>query len=367
MPGRGPPAVDDDAGTLDGGVTPAGPESPTDADPADTTLVVVAGTTATGEIEGISAAGGDHTAATHTPIADAEILTDGRVRSAATLPVGPDGCPTPAVLSRAVVETLGLETVVVDAGLAASPATATRTVGDGPGNDIREPVAVADAATIYDRARAVGRSLSADRVVVGETVPGGTTTALAVLRALDRPTAVSSSLPDNPVALKRAVVADALAASDLAPGDLAGRPLAAVRAVGDPVLPAVAGIARGATATDTTVLLGGGTQMAAVAALLRGLGVETPTRAATTAYVAGDETVDLTRLGAALSLAWTVTDPELEKLGDHPVAAGYGAGAGKEGVAAGGALAVADDADVLPAVRSRTERVYERLSDTSSS
>ncbi|MEZ3143823.1 nicotinate-nucleotide--dimethylbenzimidazole phosphoribosyltransferase [Halobaculum sp. MBLA0143] len=355
MTRRGSSSVDD------------GLAEPRDGDTADTALVVVAGTTATGEIEGISAAGGDPAAAVHTPVADTEILTRGRVRSAATLPVGPNGCPTPAVLSRAVVETLGLETLVVDAGLAASPATQTRRVADRSGADIREAVAVPDAAGTYDRARAVGRSLSADRVVIGETVPGGTTTAMAVLRALGRPTAVSSSLPDNPTALKNTVVADALAASGIAPGDLAGRPLAAVRAVGDPVLPAVAGVVRGATATDTTVVLGGGTQMAAVAALLRGLGVETPLRAATTAYVAADETADLARLGTALSLAWTVTDPALAELGDHPVAAGYAAGAGKEGVGAGGALAVADEAGALAAVRSRVERVYERLSESSSS
>lgn len=330
------------------------------AEPSETAVVLVAGTTATGEIDGISAAGGDPASAAHTPVADAELLTRGRVETA-PVPVGPDGCPTPAVLSRAVVETLGLDTLVVDAGLAASPATETHRVAADPGADVREPVAVPEAAEIYDRARAVGRSVAADRVVVGETVPGGTTTALATLTALGRPATVSSSLPDNPLALKREVVADGLAASDAAPGDFAGRPLAAVRAVGDPVTPAVAGVTRGAVATDTTVLLGGGTQMAAAAALLRGRGVETPLRAATTAYVARDESADLERLGAALSLSWTVTDPALSASGDHPVATGYGAGAGKEGVGAGGTLAVADETDALAAVRDRVARLYERV------
>ena len=43
-----------------------------------------------------------------------------------------------------------------------------------------------------------------DLIVVGESIPGGTTTALAVLRALgiDARFKVSSSMPENPHNLK---------------------------------------------------------------------------------------------------------------------------------------------------------------------
>jgi uncharacterized protein (TIGR00303 family) len=339
---------------------------PTDArstGETETLLVLVAGTTGTARVPGISAAGSDPTLRRYTPSADAEILVCGEPVAAPAVPVSPTGTPTPAVLTRAVVETLGLDTLVVDAGLREPAAVETHDVGAAPGRDVREPVAVPAARRIYESARDLGRSLDAARVVVGETIPGGTTTAMAVLTALGEPTAVSSSLPQNPTARKRAVVASALTASDTARGDSADTPLEAVRLVGDPVLPAVAGVARGAAEADARVVLGGGTQLAAAAALLRHDGVGVPLKLATTSFVAADETAAVDRLAAALSLKLTVTDPDFAVVGDHPAVAGYRDGEAKEGVCAGGALAVAADRDALAPVRERVVRVYERLVD----
>ncbi|MUW15878.1 TIGR00303 family protein, partial [Halorubrum sp. CBA1125] len=67
----------------------------------DATLVVVAGTTATAAIDGISAAGADPTLRAHTPSADLEIVADGRPAPSSPVPVSPAGCPTPAVVTRA--------------------------------------------------------------------------------------------------------------------------------------------------------------------------------------------------------------------------------------------------------------------------
>ncbi|WP_135806441.1 nicotinate-nucleotide--dimethylbenzimidazole phosphoribosyltransferase [Halorussus marinus] len=324
-------------------------------------FVLVSGATRTAEIDGISAAGADPALMAHTPSADAEIVEYGRPVDAPVVPVSPTGCPTPAVVTRAVRERLGFETLIVDAGLAAPTGAPTVEVGSGPGGDVREPEPVADASETFAAARDLGASLPDEELVVAETVPGGTTTALGVLSALGERASVSSSLPDNPMGLKREVVADALAASDLSAGDCRGDPRGAVRRMGDPVLAAVAGLTRGALDAGTDVTLAGGTQLAAAGALVRHAGIEAPLELATTRFVADDDTAAIGALADDLDLSLTVTDPEFEA-GDHPATDAYLAGEAKEGVGMGGALALADRAGASPAaIREQIGVVYDRI------
>jgi uncharacterized protein (TIGR00303 family) len=327
---------------------------------ADATLLVVGATTRTAGIEGISAAGADPGAMAHTPSADLEVVTYGRPVRAPVVPVSPTGCPTPAVVTRAVRELVGLETVAVDAGLAEPTAAPTVALGEEPGEDVRESVAVPDAAGLVERAHDLGRRLPGP-FVVGETVPGGTTTALGVLTALGESATVSSSLSENPLARKRAVVETALAASDLAAGDLAGEPVEAVRRMGDPVLAATLGLLRGADEAGTDVTLAGGTQLAAAAALYRHGGGDVPLELATTSFVADDGSADLWGLARDLDLSVTATDPGFDRR-DHPATDAYARGEAKEGVGMGGALALADAAGVPMAdVRERTVALADRL------
>jgi uncharacterized protein (TIGR00303 family) len=324
-------------------------------------LVLVGGTTETALIDGISAAGADSEAMAHTPSADLEIVEYGRPVEAPVAPVSPTGCPTPAVVTRAVRELLGFDALAVDAGLSRPTAAPTVDLGDGPGNDIRKSEPVGAASATFEAARRLGRSLPDDELVVGETIPGGTTTALGVLTALGERASVSSSLPENPLALKREVVDEALTASDLSSGDAAGEPVEAARVVGDPVLAVVAGLVVGATGSGTAVTLAGGTQMAAAAALVRHAGVDDPLSLATTSFVADDGSAAVGDLAADLDLDLTVTDPGFDE-SDNPALAGYVAGEAKEGVGMGGALALADERGVSSAaVRDRTVAVYEEL------
>ena len=76
---------------------------------------------------------------------------------------------------------------------------------------------------------------------------------------------VSSSSPNNPKELKSKLVAQALEAAGIKPGDLKDNPLKAIECVGDPMMPANIGILCGA-AKSVPVIVGGGTQMAAVMA-----------------------------------------------------------------------------------------------------
>jgi uncharacterized protein (TIGR00303 family) len=331
--------------------------------PDGTRFVLVAGTTETALRDGISAAGADTEQMRRTPSADAEIVSYGRPVRADDVPVSPTGCPTPALVTRAVRELHGFETVVVDGGLAEPTGAPTVSVGAGVGRDIAESDPVPTAHGAFAAARQFGRKLPADELWLAETIPGGTTTALGVLRVLGESSMVSSSLPENPVELKEQVVAEGLDASSMAPGDAAGQPKRAVRRMGDPVLAVLAGTALGALETDTAVTLAGGTQLATVAALLRHAGVEDELDLATTAFVAADPSVDLDALATSLGLSVTVTDPEFDA-GDHPAFEGYVAGEAKEGVGMGGALALADRAGVpMDEVRERVATIAEELTD----
>ncbi|GAB7010095.1 nicotinate-nucleotide--dimethylbenzimidazole phosphoribosyltransferase [Halorubrum trueperi] len=340
------------------------------------TLAVVAGTTETAAIDGISAAGADPELRAHTPNADLEIVADGRPASGSPVPVSPAGCPTPAVVTRAVRELVGFEFVGIDAGLAVPAEIPTRGANVAPGGDVRDPEPVPDAAAAFDRTRSIAGEIvgaqggsdgnppgddGPDDLLVAETIPGGTTTALGVLTALGERPIVSSSLAANPLATKREVVDEGLAASGLGPGDAAGDPVEAVRLMGDPVLAAAAGLVAGAVERGIDVTLAGGTQLAAVAALARHAGIERRLPLATTSFVADDPTADVAALADDLDLSLTATDPGFGA-SDHPAMAAYARGEAKEGVGMGGALALAERARAPRAdVRKRVAALTDRL------
>ena len=342
----------------------------------DATLVVVAGATETAALDGISAAGADPTLRRHTPSADLEIVADGRPAADSPVPVSPSGCPTPAVVTRAVRELVGVDFVGVDAGLAVPTAPTEATVYDSdasPGGDVRTAEPVPDAAAVFERGRELAGTIAGSggdgvetdgdpgELLVGETIPGGTTTALGVLTALGERPVVSSSLAANPLATKRAVVEEGLEASGLSPGDAAGDPIGAVRLMGDPVLAAAAGLVVGAVERGVDVTLAGGTQLATVAALARHAGVDRRLPLATTAFVADDPTADAAALADDLDLTLAATDPAFDA-SDHPAMRAYARGEAKEGVGMGGALALADRGEpTTAAVRERVAAVTDRL------
>ena len=342
----------------------------------DATLAVVAGTTATAVIDGISAAGADPELRRHTPSADLEIVADGRPAPDSAVPVSPSGCPTPAVVTRAARELVGFDFVGVDAGLAVPTAPTGASVldaGAAPGGDVRDAEPVPDAASVFAAARGLvpdavaGRKATieasdADReLLVAETIPGGTTTALGVLTALGERPAVSSSLPANPLETKRAAIEEGLAASGIAAGDAAGDPIDALRLTGDPVLAAAAGLVVGAVERGIDVTLAGGTQMATVAALARHAGVERRLPLATTSFVADDPSADVGALADDLDLKLAATDPAFGESA-HPAMTAYARGEAKEGVGMGGALALSERAGVPASdVRDRVAALTDRL------
>lgn len=286
-------------------------------------------------VPGISGAGPSPEATLLTPALDAELILQGAITSVPAKPNTPTGCPTPAVITRAMMDLVGITPVFVNAGLARPPAVPCIDVYGAAGNDPRTSDAVPLAAALYERGKLVGQYLSgaSDLLVLGESVPGGTTTALCVLRALGYPARVSSSFVDNPVPLKEEICKAALARL---PAGSAGDPLAVVRCTGDPMMPVAAGITAGYSGT---LILAGGTQMLAVCAILKALGVRLPP-VATTCYVRDDRSANAPDLAARIGVQVLYVDPGFEDAG-HAGLARYCLGEVKEGMGAGGAMALA--------------------------
>lgn len=278
----------------------------------------------------------------YTSPADAEFLYYGRCMCIAGVPATPDGKPTPALITRTALRAAEIPLFVVEAGTKVRPAIPAISLGVRHGGNIsiEDAMETGDVERALEYGRMTGGQLArtSDLVVVGESIPGGTTTALAVLTALgvDAKFKVSSSMPENPHQLKNRVVATAIARAKIVPGRVPV--LQAVAQVGDPMMPAVAGIARGVLESGAKVMLAGGTQMAAVLAVLKGLGV--PLAGAcigTTTYVASDPSSDLAGLVKAISPKVPVLACDLH-LGQSskPGLQAYANGFVKEGVGAGG-------------------------------
>jgi NaMN:DMB phosphoribosyltransferase len=98
---------------------------------------------------------------------------------------------------------------------------------------------------------------------------------MGVLVALGYNGNVSSSADENPLELKKKVVEEGMKASGLTFGSLKEDPMKAIACMGDPMMPAVVGLVAGFQGTETSIILAGGTQMAAVYALIKHMGLNT--------------------------------------------------------------------------------------------
>ncbi len=287
-------------------------------------------------VPGVSGAGPTAEKTLLTPVLDAELITNGTITSMPVRPNTPTGCPTPATITRAVMELLEMTPLFINAGLVHTPTVPCLDLYGFPGEDPRYSDAVPGAKDIFSKGESVGRLLSgySDLLVLGECVPGGTTTALCVLRALGYPARVSSSYVTNPVDTKEQIWdAVRVRAGTFNPE----HPLEIVRVTGDPMMVAAAGIVSGCR---RNVLLAGGTQMLAVAAILKAMGKEVP-GIAMTCYVRNDPGADITGMGQAIGAKIYSVDPGFGEIG-HPGLARYCIGEVKEGMGAGGAMFLAN-------------------------
>ena len=254
----------------------------------------VLGFTDTGLIPGISAAGATPADRKYTCLADAEFLYNGP-RSQPKYPLPPlDAGASPVLISRAVVENLGIPLYLFNAGLPLSPPVPTFDLGGTPAKCLSSGNALelSTVKHLLDRGLFWGQELAAKTnggyAILGECVVGGTTTALAVLMGLGIAAAgkVNSSHPNCNHAQKLAVVEEGRRKREegrrkreenLPPAPPLPRSpapsLSLVAAVGDPMQVVVAGMAIAAS-RSCGVILAGGTQMLAVYALIEAIARE---------------------------------------------------------------------------------------------
>ena len=305
-------------------------------------FVLTIATTETGKIPGLSAAGANPDFTDFTPPADAELLLLGKCKSIQGVPITPDGIPTPGLITTSALHLADIPVIVVNGGVKVKPQIPYVELGGNSGRDIRTGDSVDNVEEVIERAKVLGEQLAktSDYLVIGESIPGGTTTALGVLTALgvNAEGKVSSTLPQNPHSLKSEVVKSGLKAAGEKFGSLANNPIKAVSCVGDPMMPALAGLVIGA-ARKNPVLMAGGTQMTAVLALINALEPKTLGNVAigTTRWVAKDKSSDIcgiTKQFCDVPVLAADLDFGPSK---YPGLQIYETGLVKEGVGAGGA------------------------------
>ena len=305
-------------------------------------FIATIATTETGKIPGLSAAGANPDFTDFTPPADAELLLLGKCKSIQGVPITPDGIPTPALITTSALHIADIPVLIVNGGVKVKPQIPYIDVNGSPGRDIRSGDSVDNVAEVLERAKIVGEHLAkaSDYLVIGESVPGGTTTALGVLSALNIAAhgKVSSTLPINPHNLKAEVVATGLNVAAQKFGNIAGDPIKAISAVGDPMMAAVAGLVIGCS-PHTPVLMAGGTQMTAVLAIINALEPQAlyNTAIGTTRWVTQDESSDICAIVNQFCDVPIIAADLDFSASQYPGLQIYETGLVKEGVGAGGA------------------------------
>lgn len=232
-------------------------------------MLVLAGSK-TAEVEGISAAGATSESRQYTALADAELLLNGPSIHM-NWPLPPlSGGVSPALISYVSSSFLNVKPLVVAIGLSQSPTFPHLAIESpllGPAECLTSGKAMNmdRVETLWQRGFKMGQKLTKP-LLLAECVPGGTTTAHAVLTGLGLKinNLISGSARNPPVDLKKALVQKGLSAAKLGVNPLAKKLIASV---GDPFQPFSVGLVLGAREAKQPVLLGGGSQMLAVLAL----------------------------------------------------------------------------------------------------
>jgi len=319
------------------------------------------------KVPGLSAAGANPEAVPLTAPADSDVVQFGFPRVLDFFPMDPQGHPSPAIITRAAALEANIPVCVIRAGSYIPPSPPYVETGAAFGLDPRFGKAVPEALEVFEMSAHLAQNLEPENrpIMIAETVPGGTTSALLVLRALGyNGEMVSSAGPHNPIGLKEQIWAEVRGRLGDNLAALRDDPINAVAELGDPMQASVLGFLTGLSGTcrgeaRRAVTLAGGTQMLAVAALyLRyrelnpdGPGVDLDV--ATTCYVASDPSSSFSSLATKLGLPTSVARLDFSA-SPHKGLRDYEEGFVKEGVGAGGAVVYAERMGVP------TERIIER-------
>ena len=337
-----------------------------DLDTRQPLFVYVIASTKTSTIPGISVAGASPEATLYTPTLDIEYLVYGSPKTLDVIPVTPEGIPTPALITRAALSLVDVPYIIVDAGTYKEPLVPHvvlphRVVGNRI--DVENALPSGYAEKLFRDGETLGRMIATNKsfILIGESMPGGTTTAMAIMESLGFKAIgrVSSASPNNPHNLKVEVFKKAVSryGKSLPVKDV----FEAVEVFGDPLHISIAGIAYGALEKGAKILLAGGTQMCSVLAILKRLGAEMKGRLAigTTRWIIEDKTSDIIGLVKDIAPETIVIYTKLS-FSDAPYTGlkFYEQGYVKEGVGAGGTVVATKLLFKVPLQRVK-EAIYE--------
>ncbi len=310
------------------------------------TFMLALSNTKTANIDGITQAGIPGMIYL-TPTLDSEFLCTGEVRSLGKIAKTPKGVPTPALITRGVhllapygrIELLNL-------GLEIKPKLeyfTQHTFGITPSDNIAKGAGI-KSQDLFQRGVGFGQSYQCkdEYIILGESVPSGTTTALATAIGLRYRVEgmFSSSFKNKPNDIKERVIKIAL--SNVTNKN---NIFHALDNLSDNMLIFCAGFLMGLN-NRYKVVLAGGTQMACVLLVMNKIlklmngTMETSNIAlCTTKWVAEDEYSDIKGLLKMLSFPVNAFYADFDfSLTEHPALKLYDEGEAKEGVGAGGAL-----------------------------
>jgi uncharacterized protein (TIGR00303 family) len=311
-----------------------------------TTFMLALSNTKTANIRGITQAG--IPGMIHlTPILDSEFVCTGEVRSLDNIAKTPKGVPTPALITRGVhlLSPYG-DIELLDLGLEVTPRMhyfKKHEFDIKPSNAINVGAGI-DAMGLFQKGLEFGQTYECknDYIILGESVPSGTSTATATALGLgyDVKDKFSSSFKDVPNSIRNITIEKAL--ENIKEDDDI---FAILSKVSDNMIIFNAGFILGLN-NSIPIILAGGTQTACVLLvvnkILEQMGGEIETSnlsLCTTKWVYEDENSDIKGLLELLDFKLNAYYSDFDfSLSEHPALKLYDDGEAKEGVGAGGAL-----------------------------
>ncbi|MEA1913722.1 MAG: TIGR00303 family protein [Campylobacterota bacterium] len=310
------------------------------------TFMLALSNTATSEIPGITQAGIPGKIYL-TPTLDSEFVCTGEVRSLEDIAKTPKGVPTPALITRGVHFLKPFSRIeLLDLGLEVLPKIDCFKVHRfdiDPSSRIDDGAKI-QAQELFQKGVEFGQNYVCkdDYIILGESVPSGTTTASTVAKALGYAVdgKFSSSFKNVPDDVRERTIEKAL--SNISEDDDI---FSVLSKVSDNMLIFNAGFILGLN-NKTPLVLAGGTQMGCVLlvvnSILQTMGghIDTSNLAlCTTSWVANDEHSDIKGLLEMLDFRIHAYYANFDfSLSQHPALKLYDEGEAKEGVGAGGAL-----------------------------
>ena len=232
--------------------------------------LILAGTN-TSKIDGISAVGVDSKSRINTTLADAEFLLFGPIEDFRYKLPFLKGGVTPALISYVCLNLIKANVIVVPIGIAKLPYFNHLNIEKGYSNPSEclstgKAMPINRVINLFEKGFSIGVS-SKSPLFISESVPGGTTTAQAVLEAIGFNKIdhlIGSSLIDPPFKLKREIIDRGISNANLK-SDFTSMDV--ISSLGDPFQAFCMGVLIGARKNDQTVILSGGSQMIALLAI----------------------------------------------------------------------------------------------------